>query len=242
MGETILRQDALQLAQKNMADYFATHDVKYVAEDAVFKNLTTGETYKGKAEIGGMLHFMYKIAFNAKMEKTNYLVSEDKAFVEGLFIGEHTGEIAGIAATNKKVSVPITVAYELKNGLIKEARIYFLDTVLLQQLGKTTGVQQKTTFVVRDIFQLKFGHFRDAKKLLDEANEKSMMPNAKNLRILTDFTGGSYRLIMEEGFEHLYDYELSLTGSMATTEWHDWYERFKPHVESSYREILKQVV
>jgi hypothetical protein len=242
MGETMLKQDALELAQKNMADYFVTHDVKYVAEDAIFKNLSTGEIYKGKAEIGGMLHFMYKIAFNAKVESSNHLVSEDKAFFEGLFTGEHIGEMAGLAPTNKKVSVPIAVTYDLKNGLIQEARIYFQENVLLQQLGKSSGVHLKTNFIVRDIFQLKFGHYRDAKKLLDEANEKSMMPNAQNTRILSDFTGDSYRLIFEEGFEHLYDYELSLTGSMATKEWQEWYERFKPHVESSFREILKQVI
>src|SRR5687768_5665239 len=101
MAETILQQDSLLETQKNMADYFATHDLKYVAEDAVFKNLSTGETYKGKEEIGGMLHFMYKIAFNAKVESPNYLIGEDKAFLEGIFTGEHIGEIAGQSPTHK---------------------------------------------------------------------------------------------------------------------------------------------
>jgi steroid delta-isomerase-like uncharacterized protein len=241
MQETLNRQDALSIARKNMLDYFQTHDLKFIAEDAVFRNLTTGEVYKGKAEIGGLLHFMYKVAFNARLETTSYIIEENKASVEGLFTGEHIGEFAGIPATNKKISVPISVSYELKDGLIKEARIYFIDSQLLQQLGTTQQVFQNTTFLVRDIFQLKFGHYREAKKLLDEATEKSMMPKAGNTRILTDFTGAAYRLIFEEGFEHLSDYELSLTGSMATEEWHEWYERFKPHVESSFREILKQV-
>jgi hypothetical protein len=46
---------------------------------------------------------------------------------------------------------------------------------------------------------------------------------------------------MEEGFEHLADYELSLSSSMHEEEWKKWYEAFKPHVESSHREILKQI-
>jgi len=94
---------------------------------------------------------------------------------------------------------------------------------------------------VRDIFQLKFGHFRDAKKLLDEAAEKQMLPEAQQMRVLTDFTGESYRLIFEEGFDNLADYEVSLTSSMKAEEWQQWYEKFKPHVEKSYREILRQI-
>ena len=39
----VLEQSALDVAQKNMLAYFETHDVKYVAEDAVFRNLSTGK-------------------------------------------------------------------------------------------------------------------------------------------------------------------------------------------------------
>ena len=58
-------------------------------------------------------------------------------------------------------------------------------------------------FIIRDIFHLKFGHYKDAKALFDEAISKKMFPEAKNMRMLTDFTGDSYRLIMEEGFDTL---------------------------------------
>jgi predicted ester cyclase len=243
MEEMMLKNESLSLAQKNLQAYFETHDVKYLTEDAVFKNLSTGETYKGRAEIGAMLHYTYHVAFDAKAEFTNYIIEEDKAQVEGLFKGKHIGEIAGIAATNKEVAVPLCVTYELKDGLIKEARIYMLINVMMQQLGVTAGAPgQKTTFLVRDIFHLKFGQYRPAKKLLEEAVEKKMMPEAKQARVLTDFTGDAYRLIFEEGFDSLAAYETSLTSSMKTDEWQSWYERFKPLVESSSREILKQVM
>lgn len=97
-------------------------------------------------------------------------------------------------------------------------------------------------FIIRDIFQLKFGHYKDAKALLDEAQKKNLLPQkATQLRILSDFTGDAYRLIFEEGFDTLADYEQSLTGSMATAEWQQWYADFKQHIESSHREILKVV-
>ncbi len=97
-------------------------------------------------------------------------------------------------------------------------------------------------FIVRDIFQLRFGAYKEAKALLDEAYSKSMLPDAKSARILSDFTGEAYRLIFEEGHDSLSDYERSLSKSMATKEWKAWYEKFKSHVTGSQREILKQVI
>jgi predicted ester cyclase len=243
MEELTLKKDAQALAQQNVLAYFESHDMKYVAEDAVFRNLSTGQEHKGKAEIGAMLHFMYHVAFDAKAEVKNYVITEDKANVEALFKGRHIGEIAGIAATNKEVSVPLSVSYDLKDGIIQGARIYMLTEVMMQQLGITgTAPKPKVSYLVRDIFQLKFGHFRDAKQLLEEAAGKKMLPEAQQTKVLTDFTGDAYRLIFEEGYEHLSDYELSLTSSMHTEEWQEWYERFKPHVESSHGEILKKIM
>ena len=243
MEETTLKSQALSLAQKNLLDYFQTHDVKYVTEDAVFRNLHNGETYKGRAEVGALLHYMYHVAFDAKAIMSSYIITEEKAQVEGMFKGRHIGEFAGIPATNKEVSVPLCVTYDLKNGLIKEARIFMFADLLLQQLGVTTASQQKkTSYLVRDIFHLKFGQYRAAKKLLDEAMEKKMLPEAQHARVLTDFTGDAYRLVFEEGFNSLNDYETSLTSSMKADEWQSWYERFKPLVERSHREILKQIL
>jgi hypothetical protein len=97
-------------------------------------------------------------------------------------------------------------------------------------------------YVIRDIFHLKFGHYRDVKQLLEEAKSKNMLPEAESVRVLSDFTGDAYRLIMEESYNSLADYEKSLNGSMGQEEWQKWYQQFKPHVESSHREILKQVM
>lgn len=97
-------------------------------------------------------------------------------------------------------------------------------------------------YIVRDIFQLKFGHYKHAKALLDEAAKKKMLPEQEGNRILSDFTGNAYRLVFEQSFKTLADYEKSLTGSMATEDWQKWYADFKDHVEGSQREILKQVI
>ncbi|WP_018613460.1 hypothetical protein [Segetibacter koreensis] len=96
-------------------------------------------------------------------------------------------------------------------------------------------------YIIRDIFQLKFGHFRDAKALLSEATKNNLLPNAQNVKVLSDFTGDSYRLILEEQYNSLAEYEQSLTTSMKQEAWQNWYSRLKDHILSSHREILKEI-
>jgi predicted ester cyclase len=135
--EDVLTSSKLALAQKNMQAYFSTHDVQYVAPGAVFIHMGTGQRSEGRMAIGEMLHYIYHVAFDAKGEITNSLVTEDKAMIEGFFTGTHIGEFAGIPATHKKVNVPLCVTYDLKDGLIHEARIYMLGDVMMQQLQST---------------------------------------------------------------------------------------------------------
>jgi hypothetical protein len=134
MQEEITMVPGISVARQNMEAYFKTHDVKYIAEDAVFIHMSDGKRVEGKAAIGDMLHFMYHIAFDARAEFTNSIITENKALVEGRFKGKHIGEINGIAATNKLVDVPMAVSYDLENGLIKEARVYMMVNVLVNQL------------------------------------------------------------------------------------------------------------
>jgi hypothetical protein len=98
---------------------------------------------------------------------------------------------------------------------------------------------EKTNFVVRDIFKLQYGHYRDAIALIDEAMKVNMFP--PNGRVLTDFTGEAYRLILESGYHTLADYEKAINTELGQPGWRDWYEKFKVHVESSSREILRWV-
>lgn len=133
--QTVVKNETPSTMEEIFLKWADTHDIKYVAEDAVFKNLGTGEEYKGREAIGGMLHYMYHVAFDAYAEVTNYIITEDKAMLEGFFKGRHIGEFAGIEPTNKEVNVPLCVSYNLKDGLIKEGRVYMLGNVLMQQLN-----------------------------------------------------------------------------------------------------------
>ncbi len=121
--------------QKNVEAYFKTHDIKYVAEDAIFVNMSTGEETRGREAVGQMLNFMYHLAFDAKAEIINTIITDDKALLEFNFKGKHIGEFAGIQPTQKNVNVPTCVSYDLGNGFIQRARIYMLKDVLMKQLS-----------------------------------------------------------------------------------------------------------
>ncbi len=134
MEELILEKNA-STTQKNIEAYFKSHDVQYVAEDVVFTHMTSGEKTIGREAARQMLHYIYHIAFDARAEIKNTIVTENAAVLEADFIGKHIGEFAGLQPTNKEVNVPLCIVYDLENGLIKQARVYFLMDIMMKQLA-----------------------------------------------------------------------------------------------------------
>ena len=97
-------------------------------------------------------------------------------------------------------------------------------------------------YIVREIFHLQFGRYREAKALIDEGMQKHLLLQPSGSRILTDFTGEGYRFIIELPYATLADYETDLKKELGGTGWKDWYEKFKALVRYSEREIMKQVM
>ena len=106
-----------------------------MADDVVFTIMATGQEHHGRDGVLGMLNYFYHIAFDATAEIRTMLFGEANAMVEGVFVGKHIGEFAGIPATGRDVRVPVTIVYDLENDESKQGRIYFEMPALLQQLG-----------------------------------------------------------------------------------------------------------
>ena len=96
-------------------------------------------------------------------------------------------------------------------------------------------------FIVREIFYLHFGQYRAAKSLLDKAKAENLLLLPPGSKWLTDFTGKSYRLILELPFDSLNDYETDLNKELTGEGWKEWYESFKKLVEKGEREILRLI-
>jgi steroid delta-isomerase-like uncharacterized protein len=110
-------------------------DLSMMAEDVVFTNTSDGEQTRGVDGVRQMLHYIYHVAFDARGEFRNVIVADQHAMIEGDFVGTHTGEFAGIPATNKSVRVPLCVVYDLENDKIKRGRVYMAVPAMLKQLG-----------------------------------------------------------------------------------------------------------
>lgn len=82
-----------------------------------------------------MLQSIYHVAFDAHAERRTLVCEAEHAVLEGLFVGRHIGEFAGIPATGREVRVPLCVVYDITSAGIRRGRVYFEMPVLLDQLG-----------------------------------------------------------------------------------------------------------
>ena len=73
-------------------------------------------------------------AIRRQPQVENLVIGEGTGALEAVFVGTHTGEFAGIAATGIEVAVPYSVFYELADGKITNLRIYALVEGIVQQL------------------------------------------------------------------------------------------------------------
>lgn len=110
-------------------------DLSTLSDDVIFTNMASGDENRGRDSVGQMLNYIYHIAFDARAETRNIIVSDGKAVFEAEFVGKHIGEFAGVPATNKHVRVPLCVVYDLENDRITRGRIYFEVPALMAQLN-----------------------------------------------------------------------------------------------------------
>jgi steroid delta-isomerase-like uncharacterized protein len=115
--------------------YWREHDANLVAEDAVFTMMPTGEEIRGRTAIAAHLRAFYHGALDARADVKNSVFADGKGVLEARVVGTHTGSFAGIAATGRKVDVPLCVVYDLAGGFITRARIYLQLNVLIAQIS-----------------------------------------------------------------------------------------------------------
>lgn len=119
--------------------YLRSHDANLLAPDVVFTDLSSGQRYEGREAVGGMLHYIYHVAFDAHPEGLVVVVGEGRAFAEATFVGRHTGPFAGFAPTGRHVRVPMCVSYDVGPEGITAGRVYMLASVMMEQLGATVA-------------------------------------------------------------------------------------------------------
>jgi steroid delta-isomerase-like uncharacterized protein len=106
-----------------------------IAEDAVYVELATGERTAGRDAVVALLQNFYRGMFDASPEIVGTTIGEGRAVLEALVVGTHIGEYRGVPGSGKAVRVPLCVSYEVEDDGIKQARIYLMESVLLEQIS-----------------------------------------------------------------------------------------------------------
>jgi steroid delta-isomerase-like uncharacterized protein len=106
----------------------------YFADDVVLTLVEIGQEIRGRDAVAGAIAELHQVTFDARPEIVNLVVAEGAAAGEFVFVGTHTGEFAGIAATGRQVRAPYTVFYDVADGQIAALRIYGFASGLVAQL------------------------------------------------------------------------------------------------------------
>jgi predicted ester cyclase len=107
-------------------DYLAGRGPELMAEDATFHDWTQPEPIRGREAIEAMLHLYYDEAFSgASASYRNWVANDHCVVLEFTFRGVNTGPLRGRPPTGKSVEVPMCVIYEVDDGIIRRARLYY---------------------------------------------------------------------------------------------------------------------
>lgn len=135
------QQPSVELTRTVMTRYFDSEhsSIDDLADDVIFTVMASGDEYRGREAVQGMLDYFYRIAFTATAEPQVTMFDEDHATWEGTFVGRHTGDFMGIPPTGMEVLVPLCVVYDVRGGKIAAGRVYFEVPSLAAQLSEQPG-------------------------------------------------------------------------------------------------------
>lgn len=91
-------------------------------------------------------------------------------------------------------------------------------------------------YLVRQVFQVKFGHMDEVLATLKTISESGQQPT-DNIRILTDVTGKNFTLVFETKAESLDAYWENLQASFQEPEMAGQTNALMQYMESGHREI-----
>jgi steroid delta-isomerase-like uncharacterized protein len=114
------------LARGEFADYFT--------DDVTWTIVGTDQQVQGREPVRDFLTWMHTQAFDAHPKVKTLVVGDGQAVLEADFVGTHTGEFLGMAATGRSVQVPYCVVYDLRDGKLAALRAYIPMDLFAQQV------------------------------------------------------------------------------------------------------------
>jgi predicted ester cyclase len=107
---------------------------RFFADDVLWTTTETGDEVSGRDAVRDFIVAIHTQIFEARPEFTGLTVGDGRATLEANFVGTHTGEFAGIAATGAELRVPYAVCYDVADGEITALRAYLPISLMVAQL------------------------------------------------------------------------------------------------------------
>ena len=84
-----------------------------------------GARLEGRDAIAGHTEAYVTSVPDCVLDVRGLIEQDDTATLEWTFRGAHTGDIPGLEATGRDISLPGVSVYRLRDGLIEEERVYW---------------------------------------------------------------------------------------------------------------------
>jgi len=112
---------------------------QYFAPEVSLSMMGTDVGARGAAEVEQFIRFFHEQAFDAQPVAKTMCFADGRGALEFDFIGVHTSEFMGVAATGRRVDVPYSVVYDLAGDRITALRVYMPLDTLMRQLGASAA-------------------------------------------------------------------------------------------------------
>ena len=119
-------------AMRSRADF-----AHFLTDDATieFPGSPSVPMITGRDSIEKFIRNFHEEAFNANISVRRVVAEDGGSTAELVFDGVHTGEFAGIPATQTHASLPYCAAYDFSGDAISAIRVYLSLPDLVAQLG-----------------------------------------------------------------------------------------------------------
>jgi steroid delta-isomerase-like uncharacterized protein len=115
--------------------------MKLVADRAEYRDVPTGEVYRGPDGTRKFMEGWLQAFDDAKVNVQRVIATDQLVVTEFVGRGTHTGPLetpAGtIRATNNRIDVPFCEVVEIRDGKMVSGSIYYDAATMMQQLGIT---------------------------------------------------------------------------------------------------------
>jgi steroid delta-isomerase-like uncharacterized protein len=127
---------------REWAAAWSSHDLNRVAslftDDCVYEDVTMNVVNRGKEQLKAFGAAFITAVPDLGVELTDCFMTEDRAGMEWLLSGTHRGDLPGIPATGKQVSLRGCTICELRGGKIQRNSDYWDMATFLKQIGQMT--------------------------------------------------------------------------------------------------------